>query len=391
MIGKKGQKIESPTVHVAIFVLLLGLFIIFYLILLPQAEREKLLGTGEEYYPEGYEEEAEEEEKEIILSVVPGRVYPYSRGTEKKNLASINLYSTMKTSPIMLADTIIVTRSFLVNKYKELSFDLDNLADVESLGLFFNTGNTKGNLVVIVNGNEVYRGRVRGGDLPITIPVEHLKKFNNRLILEVSHPGIFFLSTNKFIMRDVQLIKQLSLENKVEFRSFVVDKIDSIRKGKLGFFINCLKIRGEHGTLKVGLNGRNVYIGKIVCDAGFIDLDLIKSYFVEGRNTLSFEIDKGEYILEQARLELNVEESKEVRYYFSVDEKKGDYELKMMFEPIDEVKRGTITINGDNLYLDEYSDKYKKDVTSFIREGENYIKITAKNEFVIDLLEIIQE
>ncbi len=143
--------------------------------------------------------------------------------------------------------------------------------------------------------------------------------------------------------------------------------------------------------MKVGWNGRNVYIGKVVCDAGYIDLDLIKNYFVEGRNTLSFEIDKGEYILEQARLELNVEDSKEVRYYFSVDEKEGDYELKMMFELMDDVKRGTITINGDNLYLDEYSDKYSKDVTSFIREGENYIKITAKNEFVIDLVEIVQE
>ena len=53
MIGKRGQKIESPTVHVAIFVLVLGLVIVGYLVLLPQTEREKILGTGEEYYPEG--------------------------------------------------------------------------------------------------------------------------------------------------------------------------------------------------------------------------------------------------------------------------------------------------------------------------------------------------
>ena len=169
MIGKRGQKIESPTVHVAIFVLVLGLIMVGYLILLPESEREKVLGTGEEYYHEG-SEDGEELDEEVMLSVSPGSVYPYSKEVEEKSLASINLYSTTKTDPIMLADRVVVTKSLLVNKYKELYFDVDNLADLESLGLFFNTGEASGDLIVIINNNEVYSGRVRGGDLPITIP-----------------------------------------------------------------------------------------------------------------------------------------------------------------------------------------------------------------------------
>ena len=80
MKDKRGQKIESPTVHVAIFVLLMALFIIGYLVLLPKSERERLLGTGEEYEPDEYEEGIEVE-KEILLSVSPGAVYPYSKET----------------------------------------------------------------------------------------------------------------------------------------------------------------------------------------------------------------------------------------------------------------------------------------------------------------------
>lgn len=391
MFNKKGQKLESPTGHVAIFIIIMALFILVYLLLLPQSEREELLGTGEEYAPEGAEEEVEADEEEIILSVTPGYVYPYSRDKEEKDLASVNLYSTIKTKPIMLADSIVVTRSFLINNYKELVFDIDSLADVENLGLFFNTGKAKGNLVVILNNHEVYRGKVLGGELPIKLPREYLREYNNELILEASHPGFFLLSTNKFIMKDIQLIKQLSLINKIEYRSFVVDDAESLRKGELEFFINCLKINIDHGILKVGLNGKNVHIGKVVCDAGSIDIDLLKDYFVSGKNTLVFEIDKGEYILEQVELNLEIEEKQLVNYYFSVDELEEKYVLEMSFEDSDEVKRGTISINGDNLYLDSYKNSYRKDVTEYIREGENFIKITAKNEFVIDLLEIIQE
>jgi hypothetical protein len=192
-------------------------------------------------------------------------------------------------------------------------------------------------------------------------------------------------------MRDLQLIEQVHLINKVEMRSFVVDNVESMRDGELGFFINCLKIHTEQGSLKVGLNGHNVYVGRVVCDAGHVEVDLLKNYFIEGRNTLTFEIDKGEYVLEQVQLELGVEDKKLVQYYFAVDEKVNDYMLDIDFEESDEVKRATITINGDNLYLDEYGDNYRKKITEFIDEGENYIKITAKNEFVINLLEIIQE
>lgn len=389
MKGKRGQFLESPTVHVAMFIVMMVLFLIVYLVFLPKAEREKLLGTGEEYEPEGTETTAEGE-KEILLSVFPGKVFPYSKETDTKNLASVNIYSTIKSSPIMLADSVVVSRSLLSNNYKELKFDLDNLADLEGLSLFFNTAEAKGELIVKINGNEIYRGKVLGGDLPIKIPIEHLKE-SNSLVLESSSPGWMILTLNEFTMKDVQLIKQLNFENKIEMRSFVVDDVENLRKGKLGFFINCLKIKGEQGVLKIGLNGRNIYTGRIVCDAGFVDVDLIKDNFVNDRNTLTFEIDQGEYNLEQVKVELEIEEEKTPQYFFSIDDKTGEYKIKLNFEYSDEVKRATITINGNNLYIDEYSNEYEKDITEFIREGENYVKIIAKNEFVIDLLEVKQE
>ncbi len=389
MKNKRGQYLESPTVHVAVFVVMLALFIVAYLILLPSSEREKLLGTGEEYEPEGAEEEEGLTEKETILSVYPGNVYPYSRETDTKNLASVNIYSTLQSTPVMLATNVIVTKNLLMNNYKELEFGLENLDNLENLGLFFNTGEAKGELIVKINDNEIYRGKVLGGDLPVRIPAEYLKE-SNKLILEVSSPGWMILATNKFTLKDVQLIKQISKENRVELRSFVVDDTENLRKGSLGFFINCLKIRGEQGTLKISLNGKNIYIGRIVCDAGFANVDLIKDNFVNGRNTLAFEIDTGEYSLEQVKIELETEKEKVPQYFFSVDEKEEKYILKINFEESSEIKRATVTINGDNIYVDEYANSYKKDITEFIREGENYIKIIAKNEFTIDLLEITQ-
>ena len=45
-------------------------------------------------------------------------------------------------------------------------------------------------------------------------------------------------------------------------------------------------------------------------------------------------------------------------------------------------------MNAETVFVDVNSGRYEKDITEFVKEGENFIKIFARNEFDLVQLEI---
>ena len=149
--------------------------------------------------------------------------------------------------------------------------------------------------------------------------------------------------------------------------------------------------------MKIFLNRKNIFFGKIVCDASLNKLDIDSDDFIDGTNFLTFEVDKGNYIVEQITLNYKLEEGFNPLYFFTVDDEqfddieKGDKKviLKLIFDNNKDRKRADIRINDKTIFMDVNAGKFEKDVTEAIVEGENFIKILAKNEFDIVQLEIL--
>jgi len=378
---RRGTVPVSETGHVAILILLIALMIIGYFILLPAEEKEDVLGI-----------EAEEGTGaiEVVLSETPGHIYPYTSETDEKNIAPLNLYSTLKTASKKLSNRVYIRRNIFTGKSQVLDFVLEDLDALENLGLFFNIIKTKGDLVISINDEEIFRGEVVAGDLPISIPLDYLK-LNNELKIYVSNPSWRFLSTNYYDLKDVQLIKSYTLENRKEDRNFIVYDREKVKKAKLEFYVNCMDVGVyNQGLLDISLNGAGLFNGRIQCVTDKITLDLDKGYLRNGQNTLTFGITEGSYMFEHMILNLDLEKEYYPEYYFAIDDLKGSYDLVMDFAE-DELKRATIIVNNRELSLATEDMDYTKDVTDYLVEGENHIKIIGISEFTITDLEVIQE
>lgn len=375
------QGAVSETGHVAVLIVIIALLMLTYFVLLPSEEKEELLGIKAE--KEGITE------INLILAETPGHVYPFSKETEEKRITSFSLFSQVKTAAVSLASRIHTSRNIFTGQSEKLNFVLDDLGRIKSLGLLFNIVKAKGDLVVFLNEQEIFRGEIVTGDLPIDLPVS-LLKVNNELKIYASNPGWRFLSTNYYDLKDVQLIKRYSEENKFESRDFLVYDREKVKRASLKFYANCMDIKEEQGHLNINVNNIGLLSGRVSCVTDKIDLDIDKSYLRTGKNILTFEIDKGNYMFEQIFLNLIFEKEYYPEYYFVIDEKEGNYELKMDFAE-KEIKRASIMLNGKDIEVAEEDLEYVKDVTGYLKEGENYLKIVPKNEFTITNLEIMQE
>ena len=382
---KRGSAPVSSTQAVSVLITLIALYLLLYFFFLPKETQQELLGEKEI-------SEKNIEEKEItetLLLESPGMVYPYTKETSDKQVSSVNLFSTLKTEVKTLANSLYVSRSIFGNNEQELSFNLDELGSIKNLNLFFDVRNYKGGLNIYLNDNMVFSGEIEGVyDLPINLPIEYLQT-SNILLIESTFPGWKFLTRNYYELRDIKAIKNYQVENKKEVRSFVLEDKKEVSDAKLSFYVNCLEIGKDQGTLKVDLNRFNIYTSRVICDAGLREVDVPLDYLIDERNLLQFEIDKGDYIIDQVELEMKLESEEFPTYYFMLEEEDLSKEIKLKMEFVEDVtKRATIMINGKKIYLDTKVDSYEREISDWLREGENYIKIIPSIEFEILHLEI---
>jgi len=402
-MGKRGAAPKSATSAVAGLILLIALFFLVYLLLLPEEAREDVLkgeGLEDNYWDEnGGGDSGVVLEKKTLLLKEPGRVLPSSKENIEKEFPSINLFSTTDRETRKLANVISISGSILGSDYEDVDFIIDNVENLEKLSLFFNIIKAQGKLIIQLNSKTIFEGNLDSSNIPIEVPVVNLRNGRNRLKFIAPSPGWAFLSSNKFVLKDLELIKEFRLTNKKEVRRFEVARAEAMDDVSLEFFVNCLELYGEQGILKVYLNRRQVFFGKIVCDASQTKFDVNEDYFNDGTNYLTFEIDKGNYIIERIKLSYDYDEGFNPIYYFTLSEEEfdaveeGDRRviLKMRFGGEFRRKRADIRINDRTLYLDTNLEEYEKDISDYVVEGENFIKIFARKEFDIAVLEIMYE
>ena len=397
MRNKRGRE-ESATSAAATVIIIIGLLIVLYLILIPEDVREDVLegkGLDEDTDDNGENGDTVNERDKVLLLKHPGLLLPSGKEDVEEEIASMNLFDISDLQNKKIADRVFVYRSFFSNDFKDIEFSLDDLDNIEELDLFMNIISSKGNIRISLNGRIFFEGSLDSSNVPIGLPMSSLRE-RNILRLEGRPVGFAFLTKNEFELGDLELIQKVKSENKQESRTFNVDRAESVDNPSLKFFVNCLEIDRDQGFLTVYLNRRVVFFTKVVCDASQINLDLDEDIFVDGANILNFQIDKGEYIIERIELEYRFDEGFHPLYFFTIDE--TDFEdivdnddkvkLIMRFKEDNERKRADVRLNDETIFVDTNTGRFEKDITELTREGENFIKIFAKEEFELVELEI---
>ena len=396
---RKGQQ---SGVNASYLIAVIAVMFILYVILIPSGEKEALINDpsavgqgslGGSSYGQGYGQPTFGPGFITIFSESPGTLYPHLDQTLTKPLPSVHLFSLKQQSEESLAQSLTFSKSIFGGDPKELVLKIPTVQDVEKVQLLFFVLKGEGNIIITLNGKEIFNADPSSANLPIELP-RSLIGANNKLVFSVASSN--FLSTNTYSIKDVIAVINHKQQHTKEIRTFALNSAErqTSQAATLFYVVNCFTAR-EQGRLRVSLNGRIIHEGIVVCDAGQSAVDLLPQDLFIGRNILEFEIDNGQFVLEQTHVDMLLGPQSFPSYFFTLQAQ--EYQaasrgapvfLKTQFLNKDIRKVGTLFMNGFPIYIDTYDEVFIADITPFVTFGQNTIRLVPTTPLDIISLDV---
>lgn len=381
-MNKRGQ--GTSAANVATLISLIALFLLVYILLLPEADRDRILGTEQTG-----KEQAEKEITgvgDVLLSEFIGNIKPGEKAKKMMHeIANVNLFTKEESGLIALSENIKVSKGFFGSRDQNIFFRVDNPGDVLKAELYLVVDSGSGDLVVEINGNEFYRNEVVQGQVRLDIPLGYLASANN-LRLSVSGFG-----PKLYSLREVKLRKEEEIKNRVARRTFSVDAGEKSGMKSAIMRYNVFCDRDEKEALRILLNDNLIYSDVPFCNLREDAVELGPDLFKSGVNNLDFETE-GDYLIEGISVKTFSGDEELPEYFFALNAEDfrrvrrglNDVVASFEFSLKDDRKNFVIDINGEEINVDTTKDTELIVLSEFIEE-ENLIKIDAKNSF--DILE----
>jgi len=357
---KRGQVIPTA----ATFVLLFLLFMLGYILLLPVEERTDLLGG-----------EFGEEDGDLLLNENPGFVGPRG-GITEINLFDIHLFSEVDTEISNVLGSLRVSKNVFFGEDKNISFNLRDLGKLEKVNLLYSVVESKGNLIISLNGYEIYNGE--GNQNYLELNNDYLKEKN---VLVFSCSGFVC----KQDLRNLKIVKSYIVDNREDERVFSLSK-KSLKSASLNYYLDC--IGDERGDLKINLNGKGLFGGRVICN-DYFESDVPLGY-LEDENKLKFELSKGDIVVEDIVIIAETGGSR-LLYFFEVDDigeiEDGELDvvLEMLFDEYRNYDWLKVYIN-DEMFNFKVKDFDYLVISDYVKEGRNSLSLRALDNFeIVDL------
>ncbi len=380
---KRAQKIQSGSPAAALIGIITLLFI-FYILFLPPEERRELL--------EGENLSIEEAER-LFLDEAPGRLTFTEKAVFDHNIPNIFLVESKNAVVLAQENPFIIRKGWLSDQRHTMIFSVQDLENTENVVLSFQAVERAGTLVISLNDNVIFEGAVRiQNPPPVVLPKSLLKSVNQ---LEFYVTG-GFLSRRRYDLSDMKVVGDITdIKKQTATNTFTISKTerDNLESAFLDFFPIC--DQRTVGVLTIELNGKIVYSAVPSCES-LNRQDLFAEDFRDGRNTLIFRIDKGSYRVEQVRVRTLLKPVKSYIDYFNIKssvyneilDRERQVILRVEFVDDRSLKHAEININDKRDVIDQRDDVYERDISSFVREGSNYIEIKPLAELDIVKLQV---
>lgn len=382
---KKGdivrRKAQSGSGAATLVGIILVLFI-FYILFLPPEERKSLLDEGTLTQP------GEGSIGSKLLDVAPGRLTFTDKKVIDHSIPNIYLESARESVILAQENPFTIYKGLFGEQKKRMVFSVDNLNNLESVMLGFSAPYRKGILTITLNGMPVFENTVPVQNVPpIVLPKSLIREANE---LEFSVQGSW-IQRKKFELSDIKVVGELTdaARQRAE-SSFTISptEFDNLESAFLDFFPIC--DQSQVGIMTVGLNGKLLFAAPPACDS-LNRQEVFKEDLNEGKNTIYFQIDRGSYRIEQVRVRSTLKPVQSYIQYFDVKQslyndvldKKRKVILKIEFVNDGLSKRADVSVNGKLLSLDQKTNVFERDVSTAMREGNNYLEIRPLSEMNI--------
>ena len=365
----------------------LTLLIIFYILLLPADVRDPLL-EGENLSENGDSKETNE-----LIQQQIGKLSYIQEEQINHYIAGAYLQDQQKQTVFGDFDAFEISKGVFGGDGQRKIFTITDLGELYSATITFQAPTRKGTLKISINGEIIYEGELTTAlPKPIKIPKEYLK-MTNILLFEVEGG---FLEGKNYVIEDLKIIGILKPEKEQQAEQYFTisgAEMENFKQARLEFRAAC--IQRNTGTLNVELNGRRISSTTPACDS-LNRIDVYKDDLNLGKNEIYFELEEGNARIESAKIVVDLKEPKGYTSFFTIEESEwekienNEKEVILDIEFIDDNlnKRLEVNINGRRTMVDQKAPHYTKDITNYVKTGNNYIQLQPKTEVTIAELEV---
>lgn len=390
--SKRAQDAGSAAALVAI----IGLLIIFYLLFVPPSFRDQILEGNSSTSGSGSGVVAA---NATLLRASPGTLSPLSSEEIEHTIPTVQLYSKTKATVIEGKPQAYAKTSIFGQTPAEMYFTVDDVENTNGLLLSFVSEKRNGNLVILLNGNEVFNGEISSPNPePIQLTKRYIVEGNNKLTFVSDSVGFAFWKVNKHQMTNLQVTGDIrDVSQQYSRNVFVVSATEksNVKRSVLRFSPDC--VRGRTGKLNVMINAHSVFYAVPDC-GGRVAIEFSPDVLREGENTIAFESEEGSYLMDLVRITSELKEVIQPAYYFEItdadmnDVRDGQYDvlLRLTFTDAKDQKAAMLNINGRESNLFQYEREYEKNINDYIIEGNNAVKIEPDTTLQIVSLEVVK-
>ena len=400
-ILKRAQATGSAA---SILVLIILLLIIFYILFLPQSDRDALLGdggfktgSGSSGSGSGSSSSSNRLSPDTLLDERNIELYPGMQFHDK-DLPDVTLKEIVNAKELVNLGQIQVRNSWFDTSSKNLSFRVGDYDLVENVILTFKVNSYSGKLTIVVNGYTVFDDAITSKNSPpINIDENILYEDNNIIEFSVDGVGMEFWKANEYALSDIRMIGDITDQSKQKSRNIFLltnEEMDNIMGVDLDFYTSC---SGSVGQLHVTLNGDGLLSENADCNE-FYSLPISIDMLEEGDNVVMFSIDSGRMTVQNIAVRIDYKQQEKWRWRFYIDDddwediedEEKDVVMIIEFED-DDNNHADFQLNDHDDDFREDDDYVEIDITRYAEEGYNSLEIDPKSTFNIDRLRIVLE
>jgi len=389
MVGatKRGQAAAAGVLLAIIAGLIIG-----FIILMPPAERQELLGDGKVV---SVSSSGVAPVGTVLLNVAPGRIDYFAQKDIEHTLPDITIFTKTESKIIAEKSNIYAKRGLFSEKIAEFTFAIKDLEQTENVLLAFVAESAQGRMIVTLNGEEIFNGVITTKNVkPIALSKASLSK-ENTLLFSVSSPGLAFWSTNELALRDITVLGDITnLDTQYSKNVFLVSDTEkkNMEKMVLKLYPECQS--SDVGRLTIRLNGNEIYSSIPDCSQPVLQMEIAPTTLVSGENNLVFSIERGAFLLTHPKLQTKLKEIDYPTYYFeltheqfeNVKTKSKKVRLVAHFVDVTDVKEGEFLVNSHVQSFNTKDTTVVYDLSDYAVEGSNGIKIKPKKS--LDMREL---
>lgn len=361
--SRKGQS------GAAVLVVLIALLIVLYVLFLPPAERAILL--GEDSPTTGPVQNVSE--RHMLLSTVPS--VTEQRLPEEHQLPVFTVRTQTGGNVLAERNAVQARRTAFHNEPARMTFTVPEHA--QNVLLSFNVQRAEGDVEISLNGETIFDQELFARSTPPIILPSRLLGEDNELVFSSGGVGFALWDSNHFSLGNVRVTADVtSFDQAAQTQRFVVRDLDEIETAQLVFIPECFE---GQGRINVALNSQTIFSGVPSCGIP-IPVDIALSRLQEGENVLSWQVESGQYIVDQSVVVLERTQSDATERFSLASELLGrivaqDKDVYLEFTFAAPGAQGVVAVNGEELAFRTHKREFAASITPYLRGGSNTIEL----------------